>query len=214
MPTEAIGICEPTLTERPFGGGGGVGWRASRRAHSALSPVPAVAVTSGSGPDSVTPVRIQAGCALLSGSLTRHVPAAFAGDGLIPLFLRDRCVRIRQWRGWLWPAGCWPGPRSGQGFVELVEHPAHSRRWAPTWQWAPAPSTSVKLARVAGAVRCCISSSGWPRKNPSDSPRPTNTGQLIFSAISPRRVYPAAERARQQDPDPAPPQHQLKGHPQ
>ena len=31
---------------------------------------------------------------------------------------------------------------------------AHSRRWAPTWQWAPAPSASVKLPSVAGAVRC------------------------------------------------------------
>ena len=25
--------------------------------------------------------------------------------------------------GWLWPAGCGPGPGSGQGFVEPVEHP-------------------------------------------------------------------------------------------
>ena len=39
MPTEAIGICEPTLAEHPFGRGVAWGWRASRRAHSALSPV-------------------------------------------------------------------------------------------------------------------------------------------------------------------------------
>ena len=45
-----------------------------------------------------------------------------------------------------------------------------------------------QLARVAGAVRCSISSSGWPRNWKSDSARPANTGQVIFSAIPPRRV--------------------------
>src|SRR5215468_3110521 len=53
MPTEAIGICEPTLTEHPFGRG--VAWRMAGQptAHSALSPVTrSCAVTSSSGPDS------------------------------------------------------------------------------------------------------------------------------------------------------------------
>src|SRR5262249_3439853 len=53
MPTEAIGICEPTLTEHPFGRG--VAWRMAGQptAHSALSLVTrSCAVTSSSGPDS------------------------------------------------------------------------------------------------------------------------------------------------------------------
>lgn len=64
---------------------------------------------------------------------------------------------------------------------------------APAWPWAAAPSAGVKVSRVAGQVRWCISSRGCvvptlsaPKKMSSPASQ-TSVGQRICSASPSRR---------------------------
>ena len=89
--------------------------------------------------------------------------------------------------GWLWLAGCRPGPGSGQGLVEPVEHPGAERALGADLGVGAGAFGVGEAGQGGGCGQVCHEFFGLAGEEVVDSPRPANIGQVIFSAIPPRR---------------------------